>query len=131
MKKVLAILLAALTVMTLAACSGKEADDQPKDGVPVAGAWEIDLKSYASEEEIAEIRQSGVTISILFRFTEDGKGHSEIDVPGQKEKRDFTYTYENGTLTIDGEPIACTVDDDVMRMERDGKTLIFKRMKAK
>lgn len=131
MKKALAILLVALTVLTFAACSRKETDDQPKSGIPVAGTWEIDLKSYASEEELAQIRQSGVTVSISYRFKEDGTGHEGIDVPGQKEERDFTYTYENGTLTIDGEPIVCTVKDNVMRMERDGKTLIFTRTNSK
>ena len=135
MKKTIAILLVALMALTLFAACGSKTDNDNSDkndaGEPAKsdptpvpdpnaelyGTWAVDFASMMSEEEKAAMEAMGVSLDQLkmeFTFNADGTGKAVMEMMGESENADFTYTVKDGklemTMTVDGETNTQTTD---------------------
>lgn len=122
MKKWIAVMLVALMALSLIACGGKS------DGV--VGTWKLsDGTDEQSKQAVELMKAFGMEMKITFK--EDGTGSMETSMGGETQAVAFTYTYENGTLTMteteSGSSIDARIDGNKLIMEQDGAGLIFKK----
>ncbi len=110
------------------AAKGKQSDSPKKSGEGVVGTWELDHGiGEEGEQAVALLKAFGATMTIT--FNEDGTGSIDSEVMGESDSESFTYTYENGVLTIDGAEggNALRIEGDELILEQDGVGMVFIR----
>ncbi|MBQ1820330.1 MAG: lipocalin family protein [Clostridia bacterium] len=117
MKKTIAILLVALMALTLFAACGSKTDNDNSDkndaGEPAKsdptpvpdpnaelyGTWTLaGGEGEDAEQAVAMMMAFGMTMT--FTFNEDGTGSEDASFRDETQSVPFTYTAENGKLTM-------------------------------
>ena len=114
MKRIISLLLAALMLLSLAACGDKTDSDSAVESVASygdAGTYEIlaivDGSTTVTRDELLA---GGLNLAL----TLEAAGTGVLDY-GDGDKTSLTW--EDGTITLDGEKLAYNVDDDMLVMD--------------
>ena len=113
MKKVLSMILVLSMVFVLVACGGKRA----------AGEYVLKTMTMDGQEmKMEDLSALGVSAdSFKLVLNEDGTGL--LEVMGQEQK----LTWNDKSLTAEGESIDYTLSGNELTMEQDGNTMVFVR----
>ena len=120
---IVASLIGALALMLgAAACSG---GGDKADGF--VGTWEVialEGEDGATEEEVAELKEMGLTITVT--FAEDGE--VIFDAAGEAQTGTWEKKGSNSAeVTIDGETVKANISQGKMRMGKDGQIMVLVR----
>ena len=113
MKKIFSLLLAAVLILSLAACSKSSGED--KD--PVIGTWKAVSAEYNGEAvEVPEI-------------TNDVKEDGTFVYNFSGNEFNGTWTNDNGTytFTVDNMPVTGKIEGGQLFMSEDAQTIIFEK----
>lgn len=92
---------------------------------PIIGTWTLDSGvGEEAEQTVALLKAFGMSMTIT--LNEDGSGMLEVSYGGEAESQPFSYTYEDGVLTIqNGNTLALSIEDGQLILEQEGMQLIF------
>ena len=96
------------------------------EGDGIVGTWGLcggedeDSKQYVN-------MMLGLGMDMVFVFNEDGTGTMTMTYAGKSEETPFTYTFEDGGLTIEEETVPCRIEDGKLYLDLDDAKLVFER----
>lgn len=123
-KKLVAVLLLVVMVVSLAACSSSS----------IVGKWKMDIKSVLtmsgmSEADYEQMKPLIGDMSATMEFTEDGKVYLVVTAMGQSETKEQTYSVDGDKLTMDGSTATYKIDGDKLTITENGMSLTMTRVK--
>ena len=133
MKKVFAVLLTAVLLISLAACGASKPEDK------LIGSWKLtdaradkDGDSIGIGQAITMITGMGGAVNIEFK--KDGTGKLSMSLMSQSQDADFKWKMDNGKLVMimDGETdnsLEYTVEGTKLTLGKEGMQLIFEKNK--
>ena len=110
MKKIVALTLVLVMVLALCACGGSKT---------AAGTWKLTGMTQDGQDYSEYLSMLGMEITMV--LNDDGTGYMEA----MGEKVDVTW--DDSTITHDGESINYSLSGDKMTFEEDGAEMIFTR----
>lgn len=130
-----------LTYTNVPAITIPEAARESRNAAAIVGTWEMDFEASLaelSEEERSYMEALGVTAAsykLEYTFNADGTGKEHIEAFGMNQDIDFTYTDNNGeltlTATVDGETssvdLSYTINGNTLTLLSGEETMIFNR----
>ncbi len=119
-KKLVAILLLVVMVVSLAACSSNS----------IVGVWKLDAKAIMEMTGMpAEMVAVADMIDGTMEFTKDGKTITKITAMGQTQTIENTYKVDGNKLISDGGEATFKIDGDKLSITESGLTLTRTRAK--
>lgn len=106
----------------------KNASEAPQpDANSIVGRWSLSgTEDESMQQELSLALAMGA--NMILQFNEDGTGTMTAITPGEDpDVKDFTYLFENDTITIDGVSTPCRIADGFLYLQIDQMNLIFKR----
>ena len=132
MKKLLAVLFAAVMVLGLAACSGSDSNGGGEGADPAVGTWKLTSAEASgitlTMDEFAQLM--GIDkYEMIIEIRADGTFTASVDMGTGAQKGEGTWTKDGNayTLTSNGSPQVFTLEGGKLVAEAEGAKMYFEK----